>query len=251
MIGSLEKLDDLLVRGERFVVAALLSVMGLVVFLDVVHRVSTRVGSPLANPVVVTIVGGIVAILAFRTRGSSHAVPKGIALGVSLAIAQIAFVKALPNGLVWSQTLALALTLWLGTMGASLAAHARRHLALDIGSKLWPPAIAPKVAAVGHLCTAVFCVGLIFLAGRSLFGFDISGSHVPGHLDIWRDSSGAAGTLSGTGLPKWMAFVSIPYGMTVLAFRFSLEAVRTWTGRVAIGGDDTLHQLGITEEASS
>jgi TRAP-type C4-dicarboxylate transport system permease small subunit len=250
VIERLERLDDLIVRAERFVVAALLSVMGLVVFLDVAHRVSTRTGSPLNNPVVVTILGAVVATLAFRTRGVAQPLPKGLGVGVGLALAQIAFVYVLPNGLVWSQTLALALTLWLGTMGASLAAHSRRHLALDIGSKLWPASVAGKVAAVGHLCTAAFCVGILFLAVRSLVGFDLGGSHVPGHIDIWRGSDGAAGTLSGTGLPKWMAFVSIPYGMAVLAFRFSLEAARTWTGRVAVGGDDTLHQLGITEEPS-
>ncbi len=250
MITALERLDDGIVKAERFAVAVLLAVMGFVVFLDVAHRVGTRIDSPLNNPVVVTIVGAVVASLAFRTRGSAHAVPKGIALGVTVALAQYAFVRVLPNGLVWSQTLALALTLWLGTMGASLAAYSRRHLALDIGSKIWPAALAGKVAAFGHLCTALFCLGILFLAIRSLVGFDLSGSHVPGHIDIWRQSGGAAGTLSGTALPKWFAFVSIPYGMAVLAFRFSLEAARTWTGRVAVGGDDTLHQLGITEDAS-
>ena len=167
-----------------------------------------------------------------------------------MALGQILFVKLVPNGLVWSQTLALALTLWLGTMGASLAAHSRRHLALDIGSKLWPASMAPKIAAIGHLCTAAFCLGLIFLAGRSIFGFELSGTHVPGHLDIWRDSDGAGGTLSGTGIPKWLASLAIPYGMAVIAFRFTLDAYRTWTGQLAIGEDDTLHQLGITEEPS-
>lgn len=250
MIEQLERFDERIVRAERVVVAAILAVMGFVVFLDVMHRVSTRAGSPLNNPVIVTIVGALVATLAFRTRGSAQALPKGLGVGVVLALAQVGFVWLLPNGLVWSQTLALALTLWLGTMGASLAAYSKRHLALDIGSKLWPAAIAGKVAAVGHLCTAVFCVGLLFLAMRSLLGFDLSGSHVPGHFDIWQESEGAAGTLSGTGIPKWMAFVSIPYGMAVLAFRFTLEAARTWTGRVAVGGDDTLQMLGIAEEAS-
>lgn len=250
MIALFERVDAVIVRAERFVVAALLSVMGFVVFLDVVHRVSTRVDSPLNNPVVVSIGGAVIAAAAFHTRGSLSPVPKGVGVGLGVALGQILFVKLVPNGLVWSQTLALALTLWLGTMGASLAAHSRRHLALDIGSKLWPPSIAPKVAAIGHLCTAAFCLGLIFLAGRSIFGFEMSGTHVPGHLDIWRESDGAGGTLSGTGIPKWLASLSIPYGMAVIAFRFTLDAYRTWTGQLAIGEDDTLHQLGITEEPS-
>jgi TRAP-type C4-dicarboxylate transport system permease small subunit len=251
VIPALERLDDILVRIERVVVAAMLSVMGFVVFLDVMHRVSTRDGSPLANPVVVAPVGIVVSILALRTRGVSGAVPKGVAIGVGIAAAQAAFVRLVPSGLVWSQTLALALTLWLGTIGASLAAHQRRHLALDIGSKLWPPAIAPKVVALGHVLTALFCVGLFGLACRSILGYDIDGQHIPGHYDVWSDSQGSAGTLTGTPIPKWAAMLSIPYGMAALTFRFLLEAVRTWNGQVEIGGDDTLHQLGIDAEEAS
>lgn len=245
MIAALDRIDTAIVRGERVVVSGMLGVMGLLVFLDVVHRVSTRGGSLLAQPAFVAVASAVVAVLAFRTRGAPNAAVKGIVVGTALAAAQFAFVRLLPNGLVWSQTLALALTLWLGTMGASLAAHERRHLALDIGSKLWPPSIAPKVAALGHVLTALFCLGILALSMRSLFGYSIDGSHVPGHLDVWRESDGAAGTLSGTGIPKWAAFLSIPYGMIVLAFRFCLEAAKTWMGMVELGGDDTLHQLGI------
>lgn len=248
MIEALDRLDDRIAGVERAIVATLLAVMGLVVFLDVMHRVSTRAGSLLSNPVVVALGFGCFGILAFRTRRAQGGIWKGALVGVVVAGLQWAFVRLLPNGLIWSQTLALALTLWLGTMGASLAAHTRRHLALDIGSKLWPPAMAQKVATVGHLATALFCLGLLFLASRSILGYELQGTHVPGHYDLWRTSEGAAGTLSGTAIPKWVAALSIPYGMVLLAFRFTLEASKTWTGRVKVGGDDTLHQLGIEEE---
>ncbi len=246
MISALERLDGGIVRAERAVVAVLLAVMGLVVFLDVVHRVSTRTGSLLAHPAFVAVAAMVVAVLAFRTRAASNAVGKGVAVGLAVAGAQFAFVRLVPNGLVWSQSLALGLTLWLGTLGASLAAYERRHLALDVGSKIWPPSLAPKIAAFGHVLTAAFCLVILFFSVRSILGFEDSGSHVPGHFDVWK---GGAGMLAGTPIPKWAVFLSIPYGMVVLAFRFALEAVRTWLGLVEIGGDDTLHQLGI-EEAS-
>lgn len=248
MIDTLDRVDHLIVRLERVFVAALLVIMGVVVFLDVMHRVSTRSDSWLSNPLVMAPVTAVVAVLAFRTRGADHALVKGLLAGLALVAAQFAFVRVLPNGLVWSQTLALALTLWLGTVGASLAAHEGRHLALDIGSKLWPPTLVHRIVAVGHVVTALFCVGLLYLALRSIFGYDLGGDHVAGHLDTWRESQGAAGTLSGTGIPKWVASASIPYGMAVLAFRFLLVAAKTWTGRIEVGGDDTLHQLGIEEE---
>jgi TRAP-type C4-dicarboxylate transport system permease small subunit len=77
----------------------------------------------------------------------------------------------------------------------------------------------------------------------------VDGAAVGGHLQVWSDSDGAAGVLPGTAIPKWAAVAAIPYGMAALAFRFTLEAWRTWTGRIVLdGGDDTLHQLGIDAE---
>lgn len=233
----LAKVDAALYRAEKAAVAAMLAAMGLVVFLDVVHRVATREGSWLANPVVVGVVAVVVAALAFRTRGKPAA--WGVGAGLAFVAAQAAFVKLVPNGLVWSQTLALALTLWLGLMGASLAAHERRHLALDVGSKLWPASMVNKAAAVGHFLTAAFCVGLLWLGWRS----------VGAHFDLWTSTEGAAGTLSGLAIPKWAANLAIPYGMAALGFRFALEGVRTWRGELEVGGDDTLHQLGIEDVA--
>ena len=233
--SPIEAFDELLYRAEKAVVAGMLAIMGAVVFLDVLHRVSTREGSWLANPLVVAPLVGGVAILALLTRGVSQPVAKGLGIGVGLAAAQFAFVKLVPNGLVWSQSLALALTLWLGTIGASLAAHDRRHLAMDVGAKLLPPSIAGKAAAIGHLLTASFCALLFVLGVRSVLG----------HWDLWTATDGAAGNLSGLALPKWFPALAIPYGMAVLVFRFTLDAWRTWTGRLEVGGDDTLHQLGI------
>jgi TRAP-type C4-dicarboxylate transport system permease small subunit len=230
-----EVFDDAVYRVERGAVAAVLALMGLVVFLDVVHTVGSRQGGLLANPAFVAVLASIVAALALATRGVGGAWWKGTLVGVGLAGAQAAFVRLVPNGLVWSQTLALSLTLWLGTVGASLAAHDRRHLAMDVGGKLWPEALAPKAAAIGHFVTAAFCVLLCWLGVRS----------VAANWDLWASTGGAAGNLSGLDIPKWFPSLSIPYGTAMLAFRFTLEGWRTWNGEVDLSGDDTLHQLGI------
>jgi TRAP-type C4-dicarboxylate transport system permease small subunit len=262
VIAALDRFDAIVLRVEKAVVALMLALMGLVVFLDVAHRVSTRqeswLGSGIPLPFLgegafipyLAFVAAVVAALALHTRGVSGPVWKGLVIAVVIGAGQRIFVWMLPNGLVWSQTFALALTLWLGTIGASLAAQQRRHLALDIGSKLWPPSLAPKVAAVGHVVTALFCAGIFFLAWRSLFGYTLDGQHVPGHYDLWRDSGHEAGNLAASDMPKWAAMAAIPYGMALLTFRFLLEAVKTWAGQIAVGGDDTLHQLGIEEESA-
>lgn len=234
----LHRLDELLFRAERVVVATMLALMGSVVFLDVFYRVSTRTDSLLANPLFTGPVAAILGIFAMRTRGdtSPTGIGKGVAVGVGFAVAQFTFIRVLPNGLVWSQTLALALTLWLGLIGASLAAHDGRHLALDVGAKLWPKSIVHKVVAVGHFVTAAFCLLILVLGVRSTVQ----------HVDLWQQTGHAGGTLSGTEIPKWFAAMAIPYGALALTFRFVLEGVRTWRGEIEVGGDDTLKQLGIS-----
>ncbi len=263
MIDRLLQFDALLYKMEKLVVSTMLLVMGVVVFLDVVYRVSATAESPLvpdaieaalgaaAVPVWAAIVGSVVGVLAMRTRGDDRAELKGIGVGVVFAILLALYVKVLPSGLVWSQTLALSLTLWMGMSGACLAAYQRRHLALDIGSKLWPPSLAPKAAAVGHFLTAAFCVLLLVLGFRSIFGVGEGETRIPGHLDTWTDSEMAAGTMTGTVIPKWLVMFSIPFGTAVLAFRFALQGVQVWTGREGLGGDDTLRQLGLEDELAS
>lgn len=263
MIDLLDRVDAWMVRQEQRVVAAMLAVMGLVVFLDVLYRVSATGDSPLvpdaveralgaaAAPVWAGIVGAVVGILAFRTRGDAASLPKGLAAGVATGVFLAIYVRVLPNGLIWSQTLALSLTLWMGMAGAALAAHQRRHLALDVGSKLWPEKLAPKVAAIGHFVTAAFCLVLLVLGWRSLVGTGTGEAHIPGHFDTWTESGHAAGNMPGTAIPKWAVMASIPFGTLVLAFRFTLEGLKVWTGREALGGDDTLHQLGLDEEVAS
>ncbi len=238
MLTILLKFDEMLFRVERTVVAVMLALMGSVVFLDVFYRVSTRTDSFLANPLYTGGVAAVLGVLAMRTRGdtSGAGIGKGIGIGVAFALAQFTFIRALPNGLVWSQTLALALTLWLGLIGASLAAHDGRHLALDVGAKLWPASIVHKVVAVGHFVTAGFCLLILVLGVRS----------TTFHIELWQQTGHAGGTLSGTAIPKWFAAMAIPYGALALTFRFLLEGVRTWRGELEVGGDDTLKQLGIS-----
>lgn len=165
----------------------------------------------------------------------------GVLVGLGTSGAGWLFVKIMPNGIVQAQPICLSLLLWLSLIGASLAAHDRRHLSLDVGSKLWPEALRPKVSAVGHLVSALFCLGILVLSTRSVLD----------HVSTWAGSEGAAGVISGTGIPKWFAAAAIPYGSIALAFRFVLEAIRSWKGLVVETEDDTLHQLGIRTENPS
>ena len=145
------------------------------------------------------------------------------------------FLLALPNGLIWSQTLGLVFMLWIGLLGASMATRDHRHLALDLGSKLWPKAWLPKVQALGNLVTALFCFALAALAVVS----------IRDHFGDWSGTDGAGGTFVAQGLPqlpRFIAFIIVPFGFALMGARFVLLA---WTQEVE--SDDPMHMLGLDE----
>jgi TRAP-type C4-dicarboxylate transport system permease small subunit len=157
-----------------------------------------------------------------------------LALAAAAWGAVLALLWLLPNGLVWSQTIALALMLWVGMIGASLATRERRHLALDIGPRALPERARPYATAVGYLITSLFCLLLVVLSIES----------VRRHLGDWQDTDWAGGVLIGTPIPKWIAFLAIPYGFIAMSIRFVAEARAVARGERG-EGDSTLHMLGL------
>ncbi len=224
-------------KAERAFVAVATAIMGVFVFLDVIHRVITRDRSPV-ELLVTGVISAFIIFLALRTRGtpSTTGAQVGAALVATVVIGALLklFVVVMPNGLIWSQTLGLVLMLWIAVLGSSMAAHEHRHLSLDLGSKLWPAALLPKVQAVGNVVTSVFCLALAFLAVVSLRS----------HFDDWRVTDGEGGSFAAMPvMPKWVAFSILPVGLFVMAVRFAAQAVESWRGKVE--EDDAMRMLGL------
>jgi len=244
-----------LVRIEQAIVAACMGVMALVVFFDVVHRVASRdrglmmrlfgEDATWANPLGTAlgcVVGVAVVYAALRTRdepASGRTLVKAVAIAGGLYVGLRLFVFLVPNGLVWSQTLGLVLMLWVGLLGASLAAHEHRHLALDLGSKLWPRRWLPAVQAVGNVVTALFCLVFAFLAVVSLRD----------HVKDYADTDGAGGIFVALPIPKWAAFSVIPVAFVIMALRFLAQAREGLLAGV-VEEDDPLKLMGMTVPSS-
>lgn len=80
----------------------------------------------------------------------------------------------LPTGYSWAQSYGLVLLLWVGFLGASVAARERRHLRVDLTRKLLPAKWLPHFNALSYLTAALF-TGLVFYLGFIyLFGIDSS-----------------------------------------------------------------------------
>jgi TRAP-type C4-dicarboxylate transport system permease small subunit len=93
--------------------------------------------------------------------------------------------------------------LWLGLMGASLAARgAGRHIEIDIISKLIPPHWANSVRRLTDLLAAVVCALLARASLLFVMGEFAAGSRIAGVF------------------PAWIFQTILPVGFTLMAARF-------------------------------
>lgn len=233
----LKQINDRLYRIERTFVAWATAAMGLVVFLDVMHRTASRDDGYVKTIVVLLLLAPFV-FGALRMRGETNTAKAAGLTALILAAtfgALRLFLELVPNGLVWSQTLGLVMMLWVGCFGASMATHESRHLALDLGSKLWPKSALPYVQGIGNLVTAAFCIMLAFLAVYSLRS----------HYGDYLDTDGAGGTFVAIAIPKFMAFTIIPAGFGLMGLRFTAQALQNFAG--SVDEEDTLQMLGMAE----
>ncbi|MEW5851722.1 MAG: TRAP transporter small permease [Myxococcota bacterium] len=237
-------------KVEQRLVGICIAVMGTVVFLDVVHRTASRENglfqkifgdAPWVNPAGTATglaVSWLLVFAALRTRGrpggSRTVVEAGVLTAVLYGLLRL-FLVVVPNGIVWSQTLGLVLMLWVGCIGASMAAYEHRHLALDLGSKLWPRKLLPYAQAAGNLITALFCIVLVVLSVVS----------IRSHYGDYADTAGAGGAFVALPIPKWIAFTAIPVGFAMMAGRFLGQFVDSIKGHVE--EDDPLQMLGLSQ----
>jgi TRAP-type C4-dicarboxylate transport system permease small subunit len=214
----IRKIDAYWAMGERGLCAVLFLAMAVLVFAAVITE---TFGTRRSWGDVVVLFG--VCLLAVRTRAvkdgetrKSWPVSLGIAAGIAAAIAAGVwfYVERLPGGLPWAQKLSLVMMFWVALLGASLAAHERAHLALELGEKLWPKKLLPFVKAAAHGLTAAFCA----------FGMVVSW-----HI-VQLDTSTIA---ANDWLSRSTAFIVLPYMFLAMAVRFLAQAVTTATGTEA------------------
>jgi TRAP-type C4-dicarboxylate transport system permease small subunit len=242
MAQWLARIDDFVEKFERFVVLLFLTVMSGAVFLDVVHRVSAqpvlRVAAALAGeappgPADAPVYRGplLALVLAYaffagalhtasggERRPPARALLGGLALTAAATTAVVLFVKLVPNGLVFSQPLALGLLLWVSLMGATLATKAKAHIVLEVADKIWPAPVLPYARLLSGLVAAGFC----------LVGAVLSVHFVADYVDQWREG---VGYMSGIAVPRWVIFLALPSGFAVMGLRFLAYATADFLRR--------------------
>lgn len=258
MKKPLQTFNHLIYRCEKAVAGVLFLLMALLMFVSVVHRIFSR-----KEGRVVTLIAGaldgmgisvdtvlmsgsissaISLLIAFtlaygglRTLKRATPIPRvqaaALAIGITAALTVVLkiFLAMFPNGIVRGPVMSLCCMLWVGFLGASTATYERRHLALEMGDKIWPQSWLPQVRRLAMLLTALFCLFLLSLSVISIL--DHHKGWMVNHL---------AGNLLPTEIPKWVIFLIFPYTFMTMTLRFLGAMI---TGKTA--GEELLPGLSL------
>jgi TRAP-type C4-dicarboxylate transport system permease small subunit len=223
----LRAVDELWFRLERLGVVAGFLVMSAVVFADVVHRVfSDAAWQTPSRLAVVAAVALLLAVGAVRSATGGKTPWARAALyasGVVILAAAVAFgfVRLWPSGLVWAQTLALVLMIWVAFLGASIATRQGRHLKVDAAERLFKGTAKRSVSATANALAALATLALGVLAVR----------FCQYHYGIYVETEGLGGDFEGLPIPRFIAYAVLPLSLFTMSLRFLGHAVNAAQGR--------------------
>jgi TRAP-type C4-dicarboxylate transport system permease small subunit len=131
-----------------------------------------------------------------------------LGLMIVVAFAHIALRNFLGVGLSWSESLVRYLVLWVGFIGASLAAREGRHITIEVIQLRSAAGGRRYLAAVSRLCAAAVCAWMTWAAVKFV-----------------RDDA-QIGTRTFLDLPTWILETIIPAAFAIMSLRFVLHAMR-------------------------
>ena len=149
---------------------------------------------------------------------------------VLLPLAEIVARAAFGTGIPASGPIVQNLTLWVGFLGAALAARENELLALATG-ELLPKGTARDVAKIVAATVAAGVAAMLARASAEL-------------VLIERDG----GMQIGAGIPVWVVEIVLPVSFALIALRIAWRASERWWGRlIALGGAGAGLWLGWNE----
>lgn len=130
-----------------------------------------------------------------------------------LASVQILVRNLFQSGILWGDPLVRVMVLWVGLVGAMVAARRNQHISIDIVSRMLPQRVKKAVNAVVNLFAAVVC-GIVAYYSLRLVRLE--------YLD---------GAVAFGAVPTWALESIIPLSFGVMALRYfvlMLSEVRQW-----------------------
>ena len=128
-----------------------------------------------------------------------------VAMMLGLAILKIVMRYVFNTSLLWSDGMLQHLTLWLCFLGAALATCERRHISIDVLSRI----LSEKITRWSNLI--VDCLALIVVGILAHYGFI-----------FLQDEQLSEAVLIGS-VPLWWAKAIIPYGFVLIGIHLVLQ----------------------------
>ena len=241
LVKTLKKIDDLAYSVEKFIVTLSLITMSLIVFLDVLWRITASPDSKTAV-IIIFILERVFSIdlssefKTFLTKQAGQYIGLVILwffvhMGITLRpqkepltplkrsllsllvtggiVASAYLIRYIfEDGFPYSQRVALSLLLWVGFLGGSMATRANRHIQGEVATKFMKKDTKRVVTGISRLIAALFCFFLMILGARYCYH---------NFIDWYETGSSVFDILP---IPYWTVTLSIPAGFFRMATRF-------------------------------
>ncbi len=126
---------------------------------------------------------------------------------MTVAVAQILLRNFLGAGIIWGDVLVRVLVLWIGMVGAMVAARQNKHINIDLVMRYLPKRLALWV----NVSVQLFAAGVCALAAFYSLVFVLA---------EYADGGRAFGSI-----PVWICEAIIPLAFAVMALRFFMMAL--------------------------
>lgn len=130
-----------------------------------------------------------------------------LSLLIVLASSQILMRNLFDTGLVWIDPLLRVMVLWLGLIGAAVAAREHKHIQIDVLTRLLSRKIFFMLQTGVFLFSASICLIIAWSGARWIL------------LDYEDQITGF------TGIPAWALEIIIPISFAIIGIRFVLHSI--------------------------
>lgn len=131
---------------------------------------------------------------------------------IVVAFTQIVLRNFWSTGFSWADALVRYFVLWVGFIGASMAAREGKHIKIDVLSRWLPEKYEELLQVLIGVCTALVCV-ILTLAAFNFVRFEAQ-----------------VGSRTFFNLPIWIPQLIIPLSFALMALRYLSRSVRALAG---------------------
>jgi TRAP-type C4-dicarboxylate transport system permease small subunit len=124
---------------------------------------------------------------------------------ILMAFSQIVLRNFFSTGIAWGDALVRYLVVWVGFVGAAIAAKEDRHITIDVLSRWITGAGKRTIQAISHFSSAIIC-GFLTWAGIKFIGFEAQ-----------------MGGTAFFNFPAWVPELIIPIAFGLMTLRYTLR----------------------------